>query len=170
MLDNDTIVAPASAAGGAIAVVRLSGRDALPIADRIFRGRAPLFEASGSTVHYGHIEDANGAFIDDVLATVFRSPHSYTGEDSVEISCHGSRYIVSQIVRLLVDAGARMAQAGEFTSRAFLAGKIDLAQAEAVADMIACESQASLAVASTQMRGDYSAVLNHLRQELLKIT
>lgn len=170
MLDKDTIVAPASAAGGAIAVIRLSGKDAMPIADRIFRGRTPLAEASGATVHYGHVEDAHGAFVDDVLATVFRSPHSYTGEDSVEISCHGSRYIVSQIVRLLVDAGARMAQAGEFTSRAFLAGKIDLAQAEAVADMIACESQASLAVASTQMRGGYSAVLNHLRQELLKIT
>ncbi len=168
-LDNDTIVAPASACGGAIAVVRLSGSEALPIAGRIFRGRTSLSDARGGTVHYGHIENEQGGFVDDVLAAVFRAPHSYTGEDCVEISCHGSRYIVSQIVRMLIEAGARMAGAGEFTSRAFLAGKIDLAQAEAVADMIASDSQASLAVAATQMRGGYSAVLDAMRENLLKI-
>ena len=170
MPHNDTIVAPATASGGAIAIIRLSGSEALQIADRVFRGRTKLSAAEGGTVRYGHIEDAQGVFVDDVLATVFRAPHSYTGEDGVEISCHGSRYIVSRITGLLVEAGARMAEAGEFTSRAFLAGKIDVAQAEAVADMIASDSQASLAVAATQMRGGYSAALDALRESLLKIT
>ena len=126
--DHDTIVAPATAPGGAIAVVRVSGTEALACCDRIFRGREPLAAAAGYTVHYGTVAEGDRT-IDDVLATVFRAPHSYTGEDSVEISCHGSRYIVAEILRLLLAAGARMAAPGEFTIRAYLAGKIDLSQA-----------------------------------------
>lgn len=148
--DHDTIVAPATAAGGAIAVVRVSGREAFTLCDRLFRGRKPLAGAEGYTVHYGEIMDGD-RIVDDVLATVFRAPHSYTGEDSVEISCHGSSYIVSEILRLLTAAGGRMAQPGEFTIRAYLAGKLDLSQAEAVADTIAASSRAAHALASTQM-------------------
>lgn len=167
--DHDTIVAPATAAGGAIAVVRLSGRDAFALCDRVFRGRRPLAEADGYTVHYGEITDGD-RIVDDVLATVFRAPHSYTGEDSVEISCHGSSYIVSEILRLLTAAGGRMAQPGEFTIRAYLAGKLDLSQAEAVADTIAASSRAAHALASTQMRGGYSDELERLRDKLLNLT
>ena len=152
--DHDTIVAPATAAGGAIAVIRISGGEAFAVCDRIFRGRRPLAEADGYTVHYGTIAEGDRV-IDDVLAAVFRAPHSYTGENSVEISCHGSSYIVSEILRLLIAAGGRMAQPGEFTIRAYLAGKLDLSQAEAVADMIASSSRAAHALASTQMRGAF---------------
>ena len=167
--DHDTIVAPATAAGGAIAVVRVSGRNAFALCDRIFRGRRPLAEADGYTVHYGTVVDGDRV-IDDVLATVFRAPHSYTGEDSVELSCHGSSYIVSEILRLLIAAGGRMAQPGEFTIRAYLAGKLDLSQAEAVADTIAASSRAAHALASTQMRGGYSDELERLRDKLLNLT
>ncbi|WP_288844624.1 tRNA uridine-5-carboxymethylaminomethyl(34) synthesis GTPase MnmE [uncultured Alistipes sp.] len=163
-----TIVAPATAAGGAIAVVRFSGPDALTLCDRLFRGTAPLSQAQGYTVHYGRIMDGERT-IDDVLATVFRAPHSYTGEDSVEISCHGSAYIVSEILRLAQAAGARMAEPGEFTIRAYLAGKLDLSQAEAVADLIASSSRAAHALATGQMRGGYSAALESLRQKLLDL-
>lgn len=167
--DHDTIVAPATAAGGAIAVVRVSGREAFALCDRMFRGRKPLAEADGYTVHYGEIMDGD-RIVDDVLAAVFRAPHSYTGEDSVEISCHGSSYIVSEILRLLTAAGGRMAQPGEFTIRAYLAGKLDLSQAEAVADTIAASSRAAHALASTQMRGGYSDELERLRDKLLNLT
>ena len=167
--DHDTIVAPATAAGGAIAVVRVSGREAFALCDRMFRGRKPLAEADGYTVHYGEIMDGD-RIVDDVLAAVFRAPHSYTGEDSVEISCHGSSYIVSEILRLLTAAGGRMAQPGEFTIRAYLAGKLDLSQAEAVADTIAASSRAAHALASTQMRGGYSDELERLRDKLLSLT
>lgn len=167
--DHDTIVAPATAAGGAIAVVRVSGREAFALCDRVFRGRKPLAEADGYTVHYGEIMDGD-RIVDDVLAAVFRAPHSYTGEDSVEISCHGSSYIVSEILRLLTAAGGRMAQPGEFTIRAYLAGKLDLSQAEAVADTIAASSRAAHALASTQMRGGYSDELERLRDKLLNLT
>ena len=167
--DHDTIVAPATAAGGAIAVVRVSGREAFALCDRMFRGRKPLAEADGYTVHYGEIMDGD-RIVDDVLAAVFRAPHSYTGEDSVEISCHGSSYIVSEILRLLTAAGGRMAQPGEFTIRAYLAGKLDLSQAEAVADTIAASSRAAHALASTQMRGGYSEELESLREKLLNLT
>lgn len=167
--DHDTIVAPATAAGGAIAVLRVSGDEAFAVCDRIFHGRRSLTEADGYTVHYGTITDGDRV-IDDVLATVFRTPHSYTGEDSVEISCHGSSYIVSEILRLLIAAGGRMAQPGEFTIRAYLAGKLDLSQAEAVADMIASSSRAAHALASTQMRGGYSGELESLREKLLNLT
>lgn len=167
--DRDTIVAPATAPGGAIAVIRISGADAIVLCDRIFRGRKPLCEAAPQTVHYGRIVDGTET-VDDVLATVFRAPRSYTGEDSVELSCHGSPYIVGEILRLLTAAGGRMAAPGEFTIRAYLAGKLDLAQAEAVADLIASSSRAAHRLATTQMRGGYSAALDALRDELLRLT
>ena len=167
--DHDTIAAPATAAGGALAVIRVSGSDALTICDRIFRGSAPLADAGGYTVHYGHIM-ADGRTLDDVLVTVFRAPRSYTGEDAAEISCHGSQYIVTETLRLLTAAGARMAQPGEFTIRAYLAGKLDLSQAEAVADIIASSSRASHALAANQMRGGYSAAFDTLREKLLHLT
>lgn len=167
--DHDTIAAPATAPGGAIAVVRVSGSDALAVCDRIFRGRTRLSKAAGYTVHYGAIVDGDRR-LDDVLATVFRAPHSYTGEDAVEISCHGSRYIVSELLRLLMASGARMAEPGEFTIRAYLAGKLDLSQAEAVADIIASSSRAAHALAANQMRGGYSEALDTLRERLLHLT
>lgn len=167
--DHDTIAAPATAAGGALAVIRVSGGNALTICDRIFRGSAPLADAGGYTVHYGHIM-ADGRTLDDVLVTVFRAPRSYTGEDAAEISCHGSQYIVTETLRLLTAAGARMAQPGEFTIRAYLAGKLDLSQAEAVADIIASSSRASHALAANQMRGGYSAAFDTLREKLLHLT
>lgn len=166
--EHDTIAAPATAAGGAIAVVRVSGDDAFDVCDRMFRGRTPLREAAGNTVHYGRIVDGTRT-LDDVLVSVFRAPHSYTGENSVEISCHGSAYIVSELLRLLRGAGARMAAPGEFTTRAFLAGKMDLSQAEAVADLIASSSRAAHTLASTQMRGGYSDALGALRGQLLRL-
>lgn len=167
--DHDTIVAPATAAGGAIAIVRISGTDALSLCDRIFRGQQPLTAAAGYSVHYGRILDGDRT-LDDVLATVFRNPHSYTGEDSVEIACHGSSYIVSELLRLLCASGGRMAEPGEFTIRAYLAGKLDLSQAEAVADLIASSSQAAHALATNQMRGGYSEALETLREKLLNLT
>lgn len=166
--DHDTIVAPATPTGGAIAVVRVSGSRAIETVERIFRGRRPLSEAAGYTLHRGTISDG-ARLIDDVLVSLFRAPHSYTGEDSVEISCHGSAYVVSEILRLLLDAGARMATPGEFTLRAFLAGKLDLAQAEAVADLIASSSRAAHTLAAGQLRGGFSERLDHLRGELLHL-
>ena len=167
--DHDTIVAPATPTGGAIAIVRISGSEAIAVAERLFRGRSPLSEAAGRTVHYGSIRDGE-RLVDEVLVTLFRAPHSYTGEDSVEISCHGSAYIVSEILRLALGAGARMASPGEFTLRAFLAGKLDLAQAEAVADLIASSSRAAHAMATNQMRGGYSEELEGLRDKLVHLT
>lgn len=177
---HDTIVAPATATGGAIAVIRLSGEEAITLCDRIFRGRTPLTEAAPHTLHYGRIIEVQDTpreeqprpaerIIDDVLVSVFRAPHSYTGENAIEISCHGSSYIVAEILRLLIGVGARMARPGEFTERAFLAGRMDLSQAEAVADLIASSSQAAHALASAQMRGGYSAALGDLRQELVHL-
>ena len=167
--DHDTIVAPATPTGGAIAIVRISGSEAIAVAERLFRGRSPLSEAAGRTGHYGSIRDGE-RLVDEVLVTLFRAPHSYTGEDSVEISCHGSAYIVSEILRLALGAGARMASPGEFTLRAFLAGKLDLAQAEAVADLIASSSRAAHAMATNQMRGGYSEGLEGLRDKLVHLT
>lgn len=167
--DHDTIVAPATPTGGAIAIVRISGSEAIAVAERLFRGRSPLSEAAGRTVHYGSIHDGE-RLVDEVLVTLFRAPHSYTGEDSVEISCHGSAYIVSELLRLALGAGARMASPGEFTLRAFLAGKLDLAQAEAVADLIASSSRAAHAMATNQMRGGYSEELEGLRDKLVHLT
>lgn len=167
--DNDTIIAPATPAGGAICVIRLSGAKAIELCDKVFHGRKALKDAVAATLHYGFIKDGDEV-IDDVVIGLFRSPHSYTGEDVVEISSHGSRYIVERIISLFRDMGVRMAEAGEFTRRAFLAGRMDLSQAEAVADIIAADSRASLTVAATQMRGAYSAELQELRDKLLHIT
>ncbi len=167
--DSDTIVAPATPTGGALCIIRISGEDAIAVCDKVFRGRKPLTEAATATVLYGNIVDGEEV-VDDVLISVFRAPHSYTGENSVEISAHGSRYVVERIVSLLTSCGARLAEAGEFTRRAFLAGRMDLSQAEAVADIIAADSHASHAIASTQMRGAYSAELQALRDKLLNIT
>lgn len=167
--DTDTIVAPATAVGGALCIIRLSGKEAITICDSIFRGRKPLCEAKTATLHYGDVVDGNEV-VDDVVVSVFRAPHSYTGEETVELSAHGSRYVVQRILSLLVSRGARMAEAGEFTRRAFLAGKMDLSQAEAVADIIASSSHASHAIAATQMRGAYSGELQELRNKLVNIT
>ena len=168
-MTNPIIVAPATALGGAIAVIRMSGEGSVALCDRIFKGRKPLSEAKSHTIHYGTICDGERV-VDDIVVAVFRAPHSYTGEESVEISIHGSRYIASEVIRLLCEQGAQMASAGEFSQRALAAGRIDLSQAEAVADLIAAESRAAHAVAATQMRGGYSALLDELREELLNIT
>lgn len=167
--DRDTIAAPATAPGGALSIVRVSGPEAHAICDRLFRGPRRIADAEGYTILYGRIADGNTT-LDDVLVSVFRAPHSYTGEHAVEISCHGSRYITSRLLELLLQEGARMAEPGEFTVRAFFAGKLDLSQAEAVADLIASSSKADHALASTQMRGGYSAALGTLRDELLRLT
>ena len=169
MVDNSIIVAPATALGGAIAVIRISGEGSVACCDRIFKGRKPLSEAKSHTIHYGTICDGE-RIVDDVVVAVFRAPYSYTGEESVEISIHGSRYIAQEVIRLLCAHGARMAEAGEFSQRALAAGRIDLSQAEAVADLIASESRAAHAMAATQMRGGYSERLDNLREELLNIT
>ena len=151
-------------------VIRLSGDRAIAIADRLFRGRRPLSDAEGYTLHYGHIVDDKREAIDDVVVALFRAPHSYTGDDIVEITAHGSEYITAEILRLAIEYGAVMAMPGEFTRRAFLAGKMDLSRAEAVADIIASDSRWSHNVASTQMRGGYSAKLGELRGELLRLS
>lgn len=164
-----TIVAPATAEGGAVMSIRLSGNNAIGIADKMFRGRSALAEAKGYTLHYGHIVDTDENIVDDVVVALFRAPHSYTGDDTVEITLHGSRHITQSVLRLAIMHGARMATPGEFTRRAFLNGKMDLSRAEAVADVIASDSQWSHNIASTQMRGDYSARLNTLRSELLRL-
>lgn len=167
---NDTICAPATAAGGAISIIRISGPEAISIANSIFS--RDITSATSHRALYGEIKDEADATtpLDDVLLTVFRSPHSYTGEDSVEVSCHGSRYIVSEILRLLQERGCRMAQPGEFTQRAFLSHRIDLSQAEAVADLIASTNAASHRLAMNQMRGGISNRLEVLRQQLLTLT
>ncbi len=167
---NEIIIAPATMSGGAIAVIRVSGEGSIALTDKMFRGQSPLAQAKGYTLHYGNIVNAQGVVIDDVLVSVFRAPHSYTAEEGVEISCHGSQYIVQQIIALALGLGARMADAGEFTLRAYLAGRMDLSQAEAVADLIASTSEASHRMASTQMRGGYSSKLGALRSKLLHLT
>ena len=169
MIFNDIIVAPATPTGGAIAIVRIEGNGAIELCEKLFRSsRSPLAQMQGYTATYGIIYDGERR-IDDVILTLFRAPHSYTGGDMVEIACHGSAYIVGEIVRLAVENGARSATAGEFTKRAFLAGKIDLSQAEAVADIIAADSKAALSMADTQLRGRYSASLSQLRAELVRL-
>lgn len=170
---NSTICAIATAHGGAIGVVRVSGREALTIADRLFYpmpSKEPLSARAGYTLSHGEIRDSSGRVVDEVLAAVFRAPHSYTGEDSVEFMCHDSVYILHTIIQLLLDAGCTMAAPGEFTQRAFLNGKMDLSQAEAVADLIASTSEAQHRVAMNQMRGDFSRELIRLRDRLLHLT
>lgn len=164
---SDTIVALATPQGmGALGVIRLSGSEAIAIADRLFRGNL-LANAPSHTVHYGKITDAQGIVVDEVLVSLFRAPRSYTAENVVEISCHGSPYILRTVLELAIQNGARVAQAGEFTLRAFLHGRIDLSQAEAVADLIASENNSSHQLAMQQMRGSISTELTHLRQQLI---
>ena len=169
---QDTICAPATIPGtGAISVIRISGPEALSIADKVVTcSRTPLSSTGGYRIRYGSILDHDGETVDNVLVSVFRAPHSYTGEDSAEISCHASGYIVQTIIGLLLDAGARSAGPGEFTRRAFVNGKMDLAQAEAVADVIAAQDKAAHRVAMNQLKGGYSKELGKLRAKLLKMT
>ncbi len=167
-LFNDTISALATPAGGAIAVIRMSGPEALPIAQSVFTGK--VMEAKGGTFHYGEIKDEDGETIDDVIVSVFKAPHSYTGEDSVEISCHGSRFIIQRILALLQQRGARQAEPGEYTRRAYLNGKLDLSQAEAVADLIASTNKVQHQLAMSQLKGGFSNELSSLRERLLKMT
>jgi tRNA modification GTPase len=169
MISQETIVALASPSGaGAIAVIRLSGTGALTIAEQVFQSvsEKSLSKQKTHTIHLGHIVD-EGKVLDQVLLSIFKNPHSYTGEDVVEISCHGSTYIQQQIIQLLLRKGCRMAQAGEFTLRAFLNGKLDLSQAEAVADLISSDNEASHQIAMQQMRGGFSNEIAKLREELL---
>ena len=169
MTNIDTIVALATPAGaGAIAVIRLSGEEAISIASGIFNSISGkiLSQQKTHTIHLGHIKDGERT-IDEVLATVFKNPYSYTGEDVVELSCHGSNYIQQEIIQLCLRKGCRMATAGEFTLRAFLHGKMDLSQAEAVAVLISSYSEASHQLAIQQMRGGFSSEIKVLRQELL---
>lgn len=169
MISQETIVALASPSGaGAIAVIRISGKDAISIAEQVFRsvsGKAISLQKT-HTIHLGHIVD-EGKVYDQVLLSIFKNPHSYTGEDVIEISCHGSTFIQQQIIQLLLRKGCKMAQAGEFTLRAFLNGKLDLSQAEAVADLIASDNEASHQIAMQQMRGGFSNEIAKLRAELL---
>lgn len=167
MTENSTIAALSTGAGGAIALIRLSGPDAVAITERVFSKK--INDKAGYTVHFGMISRGD-KIIDEVLVTLFRNPYSYTGEDMVEISCHGSSYIVREILALLIENGAEPASAGEFTRRAFLNGKFDLSQAEAVADLIAAESSAAHRIAMNQMRGGYTVELARLREKLLHIT
>ena len=169
---NDTICAVATRQGGALGVVRVSGPDAIRITDSIFNSAShhPLASARPYTLSYGQIIDKDGTPVDDVLVSVFRAPHSFTGQDSTEISCHGSAYILQRVCRLLIDAGCRQAEPGEYTQRAFLNGKMDLSQAEAVADLIASTSAASHRLAMNQMKGGFSRELRALRDQLLQFT
>ncbi len=164
---SDTIVALATPPGlGAIAVIRLSGPDAIGLGARIFKGKNLLKQAS-HTAHFGRLEAEDGRILDEVLVTLFQAPRSYTGENIVEISCHGSPYIQQEIIQLCVRQGARMAMAGEFTLRAFMNGKMDLSQAEAVADLIASQSEAGHDVAMRQLRGGFKNEISRLRGELI---
>ena len=162
-----TICALATAPGGAIGIIRISGPRTLEILSRVFSKN--LTEANGNTIHYGHIKDGE-VVVDEVLVSVFRAPHSYTGEESAEISCHGSRYILNKVLALLIENGCRQAGPGEFTQRAYLNGKMDLSQAEAVADLIASTNQATHQIAMSQLRGHFSSQLAQLREQLLKLT
>jgi len=169
MIPQDTIVALATASGaGAIAVIRISGHDAIAIASDVFRSVSgkDITKQKSHTLHLGHIADDTKIY-DQVLLSLFRGPNSYTGENTVEISCHGSTYIQQQIIQLLLRKGCRMANAGEFTLRAFLNGKLDLSQAEAVADLVASDNEASHQIAMQQMRGGFSNEIAKLREELL---
>lgn len=166
---QDTICAISSAPGvGGIAVVRVSGPEAFSIVDKIWRGR-PIADMDTHTAHLGTVIDTDGTALDQAVATVFRSPGSYTGEDTVELSVHGSRYVQRRVIELLIRTGARLAEAGEYTRRAFVAGHLDLAQAEAVADVIASNSRAAHRIAINQMRGGFSRRLSALRDRLIEL-
>lgn len=172
MLTTDTIAAISTPPGsGGIAVIRLSGSDAFEIADKVFKANSnkSISESKSHSIHYGDITDGE-EHIDDVLVSIFKSPNSYTGEDSVEISCHGSVYIQQRILELVLKNGARLAEPGEFTRRAFLNGRMDLVQAEAVADLIASQSAAAHSLAVRQMRGGFSKKIQGLRKQMLDLT
>lgn len=170
-MQQDTICATATAPGGAIGIIRVSGPEAITTVSQIFRPAkgAPLDQRKAGTVTFGTIEQ-DGDIVDEVLVSLFRAPHSYTGEDSAEISCHGSTYIQHRVMEMLIAHGCRMAAPGEYTQRAFLNGKMDLSQAEAVADLIASSSEATHRLAMNQMRGGFSQRLRELRDKLLHIT
>lgn len=174
MEHNDTICAVATASGGAIGIIRVSGTEAIRITDKIFqpvdKHSTPLDKRDTNTINFGFIRNGKDEIIDEVLVSIFRAPHSYTGEDSVEISCHGSSYVLQQVMRLLIENGCRSAGPGEYTQRAFLNGKMDLSQAEAVADLIKSTSAATHRMAMNQMRGGFSRELSTLRDKLLKLT
>lgn len=172
MNNNDIICAPATVPGtGAISVIRVSGKGSLELADKIISLRkGSIAQSKGYTLHFGSIFASDGSLLDEVIVSVFRAPNSYTGEDGVEISCHSSKYIVSETIGLLCEKGCRMAGPGEFTQRAYLNGKMDLAQAEAVADVIAADSKAALRVAQSQLRGEYSAAFKELRDALVRLS
>ena len=167
-IHNDTICALATPAGGAIGIIRLSGPEAITITSRLFSRN--IIDAPANSIKYGILRNLSGEEIDDVLVSIFRAPHSYTGEESVEISCHGSRYILNQAVHALIEAGARQALPGEYTQRAYLNGKMDLSQAEAVADIIAASNRATHKLALSQLKGHFSSELSTLRDQLLKMT
>lgn len=167
MSNNDTICALATTPGGALGIIRVSGPNALSIVGSVCR--CSVETAPPNTIRYTHIVDGS-ELIDEAVVSIFRAPHSYTGEDSVEISCHGSRYILNRVLALLVENGCRMAQPGEYTMRAYLNGKLDLSQAEAVADLIASTNQATHRMAMSQLRGHFSSELKTLRDQLLQLT
>lgn len=166
---TDTIVAPATAPGGALSIIRLSGPQAVEIADRLWHGRRPLTEMAPNTAAYGTLHDARGNELDQVMATVYRAPHSFTGQNSVEFTLHGSAWITRAVIDALTEAGATVAGPGEFTQRAFLNGRIDLTRAEGIADLIASDSRASHRIALSQTRGDFSRRFNALRDRLIHI-
>ena len=169
-MDTDTIVAPATLPGsGAISIVRISGPRALEAVSAVVSCNRPLQDAPGYSIRYGTALQDDGSILDEVLVSVFRAPHSYTGEEAAEISCHASRYVVQTLLQRLCDAGARAAEPGEFTRRAFVNGKMDLAQAEAVADVIQSDNAAAHRVAMNQLRGGYSSRLKELRDKLLEV-
>lgn len=168
MYINDTICAPATASGtAAISIIRMSGENAIEICKKVFVSKNKNFtDFKSHRIYFGNIQNDNN-IIDEVLVSIFKAPHSYTGENSVEISCHGSEYIIRKILELLINNGARPAKHGEFTMRAFLNGKLDLSQAEAVADLISSNSQTSHSLALSQMRGGFSSIIKDLRKELI---
>ena len=171
----DTICALATAPSGALGIIRISGPQAFEILSRVFRGKSDVLSYPTNTIHYGHIVEFDAVSqhsvpIDEVILSIFRAPHSYTGEDSAEISCHGSRYILNRVLDLLIANGCRMANPGEYTQRAYLNGKMDLSQAEAVADLIASTNKATHQIALSQLRGHFSSELAQLREQLLKLT
>lgn len=170
--DNNTICALATPVGGAIAVIRVSGKKAIDIVDSVFspQSNKPLNKAKGYSLHYGQLLNNGQETIDDVMVSIYRAPHSYTGEDSVEIACHGSQYIVTQIIQTLIANGCRQAEPGEYTMRAYMNGKMDLSQAEAVADLIASTNKATHKMAISQLKGHFSSELTTLREQLLKMT
>ena len=169
---EECICALATPAGGAIGIIRLSGSEAIRLTDKVFVSVSgkQLSAAKPNTLHYGEIKDKDGHTIDNVLVSVFRAPHSYTGEDSTEISCHGSRYILQQVLQRLIEVGCRQAEPGEYTRRAYMNGKMDLSQAEAVADLIASTNKATHQMALSQLKGHFSSELTLLREKLLKMT